>query len=362
MLLLAQNAAAKFFNIGETIMTNLKTTLLFCKTSIFVVFILVSFIALPTAGHAIQLDDCGDNPAINKTFWPKTDFGKCRVQLNEIISGGPGKDGIPAIDDIRTIAVSEDTMLTPEEPVISISIGGEARAWPLRVLMWHEIANDTLGGIPIAATYCPLCNAAIVFDRRVDGKVLDFGTTGNLRRSDLVMYDRQTESWWQQYTGEGIIGTHAGVRLVMLPSRLESWANFKARHPDGTVLVPTNPAARNYGANPYRGYDSAAFPFLYDGEFPDGIAPLARVVVIDGKAWALDLLRSRSRIESGDIVMTWSPGQNSALDHFQISKGRDIGNVTVQRDVDGTLEDAVYDVTFAFVYHAFMPDGIIVME
>ena len=236
----------------------------------------VTFQATPlkaTPLKVMTLENCGDNPGINKAFWPATDFSICTVPLAEIRSGGPGKDGIPALDDIRTIPVQENSTLKPEEPVISLNINGTARAWPLRVLIWHEIANDTLGGVPVAATYCPLCNAAIVFDRRLDGAVLDFGTTGNLRRSDLVMYDRQTESWWQQYTGEAIIGKKAGAKLTVLPSRLESWGEFRARHPDGTVLVPTDPGARHYGANPYRGYDSAAFPFLYDGEVPEGIAP-----------------------------------------------------------------------------------------
>ncbi|MCE2516385.1 MAG: DUF3179 domain-containing protein [Alphaproteobacteria bacterium] len=315
-----------------------------------------------TASTAMLLSDCGHNPGINKASWPATDFSRCLVPIDEISSGGPGKDGIPAIDMVRTIPVAENTTLTPDEPVISLELNGQARAWPLRVLIWHEIANDTLGGVPLAATYCPLCNAAIVFDRRLEGEVLDFGTTGNLRRSDLVMYDRQTESWWQQYTGEAIIGAKAGARLTILPSRLESWSSFAARHPGGTVLVPTDPSARHYGANPYRGYDSASFPFLYDGEVPEGIAPLARVVVVEGKAWSLDLIKSRRQLETGDIIISWSPGQNSALDHVEISKGHDIGTVTVQRKKNGTLADAVYDVTFAFVFHAFTPGGVIVTQ
>jgi hypothetical protein len=132
----------------------------------------------------------------------KTDFSKSSVPFGEIISGGPPRDGIPSIDDPKFASASEVTDIDGREPVIRFGVDDDVRAYPLRVLTWHEIANDVVGGTPVAVTYCPLCNAAIVFDRRVEGQVLEFGTTGKLRNSDLVMYDRQTESWWQQFTGE----------------------------------------------------------------------------------------------------------------------------------------------------------------
>ena len=289
--------------------------------------------------------------------WPNTDFTKHSIDYGEIFSGGPPKDGIPSIDDPRFVPVSEMRDLADSEPVIGLSVAGDARAYPLRILTWHEIINDTVGGVPVAVTYCPLCNAAIVFDRRVAGQATEFGTTGKLRNSDLVMYDRKTESWWQQFLGEAIVGARTGARLKVLPARLESWAKFKARHPGGRVQVPNNPGLRSYGANPYVGYDSGRLPFLYRGAYPEGIAPMARVVAIGEEAWALDLLRDNGRVEAGDLVLTWEPGQNSALDTRDISQGRDVGNVLVQRKVEGGLEDVAYDVTFAFVFHAFRPDG-----
>ena len=289
--------------------------------------------------------------------WPMTDFESTLVDLGEIRDGGPPKDGIPAIDNPRFRPVAEIGDLADAEPVIGLTIAGESRAYPLRVLTWHEIANDVIGGVPVAVTYCPLCNTAIVFDRRLDGAVLDFGTTGKLRHSDLVMYDRQTESWWQQYSGEAIVGQYAGRTLEMLPARLESWAEFRSRAPEGLVLVPENPGARPYGANPYVGYDSAAMPFLYDGEVPAGIAPLARVVVVGEEAWSLDRLREAGRIEAGDLILSWRPGQASALDAPRIADGRDVGSVIVQRRHDGGLEDIVHHITFAFVFHAFEPNG-----
>ena len=299
-----------------------------------------------------QLEDCGRAGDLSLQQWPNTDFTTCLVQLSEIQSGGPGRDGIPALDDIVVKPVAEEDSLAATEPVISLTLNGESRAWPLRYLIWHEIANDTLGGIPVAATYCPLCNAAIVFDRRHKGEVLDFGTTGNLRHSDLVMYDRQSESWWQQFTGQAIIGTRAGDTLTALPSRLEDWQAFKARHPDGTVLTVADPTLRPYGANPYRGYDTSGFPFLYQGEVPDGIAPLDRVVVVGDTAWSLDLIRRNTPLAVNGITIAWRPGQNSALDQRDITRGRDIGTVTVTRknDISGQPEDVAYDVTFAFAF------------
>ncbi|MEO3431188.1 DUF3179 domain-containing protein [Pelagibius sp. CAU 1746] len=291
--------------------------------------------------------------------WPATDFSQASVPFDEILSGGPPKDGIPAIDDPRFVAVAEAADLAPAEPVIGLEIAGDARAYPLRILTWHEIVNDTVGGTPVAVTYCPLCNAAIVFDRRVAGAATTFGTTGLLRHSDLVMYDRATESWWQQFLGEAIVGAHTGKRLALVPSRLESWENFAARFPEGKVLVPADPKLRPYGANPYVGYDSAARPFLYDGSLPEGIAPLARVVAVGEEAWSLELLRREGKIESGGLVLTWTPGQASALDSRNLAAGRDVGNVVVQRRGAGGLEDVAYDVTFAFVFHAFRPEGVI---
>ena len=180
----------------------------------YAVFAILGAVLFSTASHA--------NPLSWKFEWGKTDFSNHSVEFSEIMSGGPPKDGIPSIDDPKFVALADLKGLAATEPVIGFSHNGDARAYPLRILIWHEIVNDTVGGMPITVTYCPLCNSAIVFDRRLDGRVLDFGTTGKLRKSDLVMYDRQTESWWQQFIGEGIVGEMTGKRLKMLPARVES--------------------------------------------------------------------------------------------------------------------------------------------
>ncbi len=300
--------------------------------------------------------------------WSKTDFGKTRIGWREIVSGGPPKDGIPSIDKPAFRPVAEDNELSPNDPVIGLTIGGDTRAYPLRILIWHEIVNDTVGGVPVAVTYCPLCNSAVVFDRRLPPYVLEFGTTGKLRNSDLVMYDRQTESWWQQFTGEAIVGALTGSELKLVPARLESFAEFKARHAYGQVLVPNEPRKRDYGRNPYVGYDSSAAPFLYRGDLPKGIEPLARVVVVrpsDGKpkAVTLELLRKKGRLTLDSVELAWHSGQASALDHWQVARGRDVGTVTASvKDADGSRHDIAYDVTFAFVVHAFHPDIAILKE
>ncbi len=293
--------------------------------------------------------------------WPNTDFRTASVDLKEIRSGGPPRDGIPPIDKPVFEPAADYSGLEPTEPVIGLTVGGEMRAYPLRILMWHEIVNDTVGGVPVSVTFCPLCNAAIVFDRRVETAngegVLDFGTTGKLRKSDLIMWDRQTESWWQQFTGEAIVGAMTGTALKVLPSRLESWANFQERaSASAQVLVPIHEGMRNYGANPYRGYDSLSQPFLYDGETPENVPALSRVVSLLDKseAWSLDLLRRKGSVMASDgTVISWTPGQNSALDAARIAEGRDVGNVVARKDD----RDVPYFVDFAFAFHAFKPDA-----
>ena len=288
-----------------------------------------------------------------------TDFSKSDIDFASIMSGGPPRDGIPPIDDPVFLPVSEASGLEAKEPVMSVVIGGEARAYPLRIMIWHEIVNDTLAGRPISVTYCPLCNAAIVFDRTVDGRETTFGTTGKLRNSDLVMYDRETESWWQQFTGEAITGARTGAKLEIIPSRLQSWQSFREEHPGGEVLAPNNPDMRDYGRNPYAGYDSSAVPFLYRGPMPEGIASLSYVVLVRDEpeplAISLDRLRREGRFESDGIVIEWIPGVRSVLDTGDIESGREIGSVAVTRDG----EDLAHELTFAFVVRAFLPETAI---
>lgn len=297
------------------------------------------------------------DPSFWRHEWPQTDFSNTTVpNWVEILSGGPPKDGIPALSDPEFGPAETEVRLGPREPVMVYAPRGvPARAYPLRYLMWHEIVNDRVAGVPVAITFCPLCNTGMVFDRRLDGRVLEFGVSGKLRFSDMIMYDRQTHSWWQQALGTAIVGTLTGSALRQLPATLDSWDGFRAAHPDGLVMA--RPAhARRYGLNPYKRYDSLPRPFLYSGEAPPhGIAPLARVLRVGNRAWPLERLRKAGRLQEAGLVITWTAGQASALDAADIGRGRDVGGVQV-RDAAG--KPVVHDIPFAFAFHAFHPDGI----
>jgi hypothetical protein len=313
-----------------------------------------------STGHPVRGED-ENEPTVEPTraFLPaqeapkgaarefSTDFSKSTVDFNEILSGGPPKDGIPAIDRPKFVSVEEaDEWLKPVEPVILVKAGEDARAYPIQILMWHEIANDTVGGIPLAVTFCPLCNTAIVFERTAAGKVLDFGTTGRLRYSNLIMYDRQTETWWQQASGEAIAGEMAGTRLAFYPAAMISWADFKAAHSDGMVLSRETGFRRAYGDNPYAGYDDANRPpFLYDGpQTPGLLPPMARVLTVEvgveAAAYPYDVLERVRAVNdvvgSEPVVVFWAEGTSSALDATSIAGGRDVGSANAfHRVLDG---------------------------
>jgi hypothetical protein len=290
-----------------------------------------------------------------KHEWPNTDFGKSDVPFTEILSGGPPRDGIPAIDNPQMIRVDQSKNIPNREPVMVVELDGEtARAYPIRYLMWHEIANDTVGSTPIAVTFCPLCNSGIIFDRRVSGKTLTFGVSGKLRNSDMIMFDRETESWWQQFSGTGIVGVQTGRKLKKLPGWMESWGAFRARNPDGLVMAEPK-SSRRYGQNPYAGYDSLDRPFLYNGEMPPhDIEPLSRVVVVKNRAWPLERLRKMNEITEKGVTISWIAGTASALDAAKIGQGKDVGSIRV---INAKGQDIAHDVAFAFAFHAFHPNG-----
>lgn len=282
-----------------------------------------------------------------------TDFSKHSVPYSEILSGGPPKDGILPIDAPQFIPVTEaDEWLADREPVVFVQVNDEAKAYPIQILMWHEIVNDTVGGEPLMVSFCPLCNTAIAFKRTFDGTVLDFGTTGRLRYSNLIMYDRQTETWWQQATGDAIAGEHTGAQLEFYPASMISWVDFKSQHPNGFVLSRETGYSRNYGANPYFGYDDInQTPFLYDGTTPDQLPPMARVLTVElestAVAYPYDILREvnviNDIVSSEEIVIIWAQGTASALDANVIPDGRDVGATVAYSRV---LDDQVLDFEF----------------
>ena len=284
--------------------------------------------------------------AFDMSGW-KTDFSKHSVPLTEFASGGPPRDGIPPIDDPRYVSGAEAAdYVSDREPVMVVTEGGEARAYPLQIMVWHEIVNDELGGRPIAVTYCPLCNSALVFDRRVEERTLTFGTTGNLRNSDLVMWDRQTESWWQQLTADAVVGKLTGTKLEVIPSQTLSFEDFRARYPKGDVLSRDTGFERDYGTNPYVGYDDpgGGQPFLFEGETDDRLPAKARVTALfaNGETLVIPFERLADQpvvneeLAGMPVVVFFDPEVVSALDDVTIADSRTVGTAAAfDRSAEG---------------------------
>jgi hypothetical protein len=315
----------------------------------------------------VETHDCGDpfegeSVRFPTQYW-KTNFCFHSVPYAEIFSGGPPPDGIPPIDNPKFESViAADEWLKDREPVIIFQEGDDVRAYPLQIMIWHEIVNDTVNDLPVVVTFCPLCNTALVFERPIiHGDLLTFGTSGNLRNSDLVMYDRQTESWWQQFSGEAIVGDLTGTQLTFLPAAIISWGDFKSQNPEGQVLSLDTGFNRSYGSNPYVGYDDVSqSPFLFSGPLDDRMRPMERVLGIllptgTDVAYTFDRLSDEKVIndflDDTPIVAFWKAGTASALDTSTISSGNDVGStgvflstldgesLTFIRNNDGTFQD-----------------------
>jgi hypothetical protein len=269
----------------------------------------------------------------------RTNTAKALVPLEEIISGGPPPDGIPAIDrPVFVVPADAAAWLKPQEPVLALTVAADARAYPLQILMWHEIVNDVIGGVPVSVTFCPLCNAALVFERRVDGATLDFGTSGMLYKSDLVMYDRQSHSLWSQMEGRAIVGDRAGTKLVLRPANTIAFEAWRSAHPRGKVLSRDTGHRRNYGANPYQSYDEPKVgPFLYRGKLDPRRPPKERVVGVAvgdaRRAYPFPLLEKQrvahETVAGQAIVIFYEPGTLSALDDSEIAKSKAVGATSV---------------------------------
>ena len=262
------------------------------------------------------------------------------------------------------------------DPVIALEIEGESKAYPLDILQGHEIVNDELSGVPVSVTYCPLCNTAIVFERDLDGLILDFGVSGMLRNSDLIMWDRQTESWWQQITGEAIVGELDGARLQFIPAPVVSWMDYREAFPDGLLLSRETGSSRFYDNAPYDGYDNqdGRIPFLFltqddregirGGEhirdvvgrkLDDRLAPMERVLSLsigaESVAYPFSLLREMPVINDSlagqAIAVFYKSNTTSAFQEVGGGPNRLVGSAAVyDPEVDGgklrfLLEDGV---------------------
>ncbi|MFT5173932.1 MAG: hypothetical protein ACI8W7_002116 [Gammaproteobacteria bacterium] len=322
--------------VGTKKLSLFSSTRAACSASVMAAIALMAWVGL------------SDAQVPNVSEWPNTDFSKSLVDLDEILSGGPPKDGIPSIDEPQFVtAQSAGEWLDPREPVIVVSIGDVTRAYPIQILMWHEIVNDTVDGVPITVTFCPLCNATIVFDRRLDNRVLDFGTTGRLRKSDLVMYDRQTQSWWQQFSGRAIVGALAGKKLSRIAASIVAFEDFHKGHPHAEVLSKKTGHSRAYGQNPYAGYDNIdTHPFLYSDPVDPRLPAMERVLSISiaqtHHLYPFTKLKSTTVVNdtvAGKPVVVFSRnGTLSALDARQIKNSRILPSATAwHRELDGQV-------------------------
>lgn len=270
------------------------------------------------------------------------EFPDALVPIDEIISGGPPPDGIPPIDAPAFVDVAQvGDQLEGAESVVALEINGDARAYPVRVMIWHEIVNDEVGGVPVSVTYCPLCNSAVSYVREVNGVETTFGTSGRLFASALVMYDRLTESLWTHFDGRAVVGVLAGTQLEPVASPLMAWEDFAAAYPDGQALDWTQTGhSRDYGRNPYVGYDDVETePFLFRGVVDDRERAKQRVVGITvdetSVAYSMELLADGNgtatpvTVGGRDLVILWKPGQASALDASTVDGGQDVGSVGV---------------------------------
>lgn len=290
----------------------------------------------------------------------KTNTDKSLIDLSELRRGGPPKDGIPSIDRPQFIQQGEaESWLSDKEPVISLVYQGEARAYPLQILMWHEIVNDRIAGEPVLVTFCPLCYSALVFKRTLDGEEHEFGVSGFLRHSDLVMFDRKTETLWQQFNGKAIVGDYVGKKLDQIPSQIISFKQFQNSYPNGVVLSRNTGYRRDYGRNPYAGYDDINnTPMMGAGGTDGPLPPMEKVIGVQigdaTKTYPYSVSKKEKVINDsvGDekIVVFHLDGAQSALDAARIANSRESGSTGVFRRAAGgkrlTFElrsDGVYD-------------------
>ena len=255
------------------------------------------------------------------------------IDLADIRSGGPPPDGIPPIDEPEFAAVDEIDFIEDNEPVLLVEIEGDTRVYPVQIMTWHEIVNDTVGGVPVTVSYCPLCNSAVTYRREVGDRVLDFGTSGSLFNSSLIMYDRQTESLWTHFDGRAVVGALTGTQLEFIATSTVSWSDIVDDRPDAMVLTRNTGHERRYGSNPYEGYDNPdGRPFRFEGATDDRLLPQTRVVtVVDDGAVAIAhgrLTEERAvafDFDDRQLVALLTPGTSSALDTASIADGRDVG-------------------------------------
>ncbi len=277
------------------------------------------------------------------------DLSNAVIPSEQIMQGGPPKDGIPAISNPKLIAASQATHISADDRIVGITIHGESRAYPISILNWHEIVNDEINGRHFAITYCPLCGTAVAFDANIDGKVTEFGVSGLLYNSDVLLYDRNTESLWSQISSSAVSGKLVGTKLKRIPISHTTWQDWHSKHPDTVVLSDKTGYFRDYARDPYSGYEkSPALYFSVNNSAPKTYHPKELVVGldIDGvyKAYPFIELEKNGKSKFSDnvngqnITVSWD-SKNRAVSLFD-SSGQEIAGIQ----------------GFWFAWFAFHPD------
>ncbi|MFT6334122.1 MAG: hypothetical protein ACJATI_000854 [Halioglobus sp.] len=313
--------------------------------------IILSFLGFPFCEALAQIN----NPKNIPYTW-ETDTTKHIIELSEISVAVP-RQTFPTIDYPNFIGKAEGLeSFFEHEPVISVSIGGESKAYPLNMLTMHKISNDSLGGIPILPTFCPLCNASVVYDRRLthggQEYVLEFEVSGMLRNSDMVMADKQTQTWWQQLMGVGLVGDLNGAELEVIPSMVLSVKDYFERYPNGLILSPNTGTAaeERYGTNPYTNYDSLGntpwVRYFDQSKLDTRLPAMERVIDLEGensyKIYPFSIIAKKGvindRYDKKNIVIFYKEGTVSVLDKSDISKSKSIGSATMfSSEIDGKI-------------------------
>ena len=269
----------------------------------------------------------------------RTNTEKRTINLDDLESPAVTKDSIPAIDRPRFVAVNDARKwLSDNEPVIALQVNGVSRAYPMEIIVWHEVVNDVIGGVPVAVTFCSVCHSAIAFDRRLERRILWFGVSGFVYGANMILYDRETESWWQQFTGEAVVGDLTGKKLRSLPAVIISFAEFASAYPNSEVLSRQTGYVRDYGRNPHLKYDKLnGYPSHFRGKPDERLVPMERVIGVEiegyAKAFPYHLSRARhviyDRIGAHEIVVFHADGTLSALDEEDMKRSRDVGSTGV---------------------------------
>lgn len=250
------------------------------------------------------------------------DFSRHGIPLEEIVDGGPPKDGIPALYDPGFVEAGKAGFLSPGDRVLGLSISGEAKAYPLKILNWHELVNDRVGGKWVLVSFCPLCGTGMAFDAELDGQRFLFGVSGKLYNSDVLFYDKKTESLWSQIKMQAVTGPMTGTGLVLLPAEHTTWGDWRSRHPETRVLSDQTGYPRDYAANPYEGYEDYERTFFPIPREDTRLLRKAWVlgVIVGGraKAYAFESLAKepgplRDRVGGRTIIVRYDRKNRSAV-------------------------------------------------